>query len=209
VLVHVANTGNVLRKPKGTLGVLDAEGRQVESVPFQMDTFVPHTAIEYPVTLTKALGPGDYTARVRLSFPPAGGGTGTASASSSFAVSRENVQQVFTSAKQTAPPAAAASDGAGGTPWWVWALGASGIAALAVVAALFLRRRPDEPAGARTSGPDPCDPYHYWEVDPERFVDGPGGRRTLHRCSRCGLEVMAVSIDDATAQADALRPRAS
>jgi hypothetical protein len=90
----------------------------------------------------------------------------------------------------------------------VWVLGAAGVAALAVGAALYLRRRPGEPSAAEAKRPDPCDPYHYWEVDAERFVDGPGGRRTLHRCSRCGLEVMAVSIDDATAQADALRPRA-
>jgi hypothetical protein len=54
-------------KPQGRLVVTDVDGRRVASRDLQLDTFLPRTAIDYPVLLPrKTLGPGTYTASVTI-----------------------------------------------------------------------------------------------------------------------------------------------
>jgi hypothetical protein len=51
-----------------------------------------------------------------------------------------------------------------------------------------------------------CDPYHFWEVAYDRGELGDDGVwRFPHRCRNCGFELLARDVEDATAQADALR----
>ena len=69
VIVHVANNGNVLSKPTGTVTIFNAGGGLVETLPFRMDTFLPQTAVDYPILLKKALPAGNYQAAVRLRVP--------------------------------------------------------------------------------------------------------------------------------------------
>ena len=57
MLVHFANDGNTLLKPRGSVTILQG-GKAIEHLPFKMDTFLPQTAIDYPVLLKKALGGG-------------------------------------------------------------------------------------------------------------------------------------------------------
>jgi hypothetical protein len=102
VLVHVSNDGNTLRKPTGAVTISNTSGVPVEKIPFRMDTFLPHTAIDYPIQLTKALPPGDYTASVQLSYEGTGStGIETSSAAPQFSVSQENVTKVFKPTKPT------------------------------------------------------------------------------------------------------------
>jgi hypothetical protein len=76
-----------------------------------MDTFLPHTAIDYPVLLNKALPPGDYTALVKLAVPGAvGAAVKTVIAKPSFSVSNQDVTQVFTSSKPSQVPTTGLGD---------------------------------------------------------------------------------------------------
>ena len=145
LIVHLANTGNVLRKPTGKAEVIK-NGHLVETLPFVMDTFLPQTAIDYPILLKKALLAGDYQARVSLTFPGANGAQKTISATRPFAVSKTDVQQVFTSSKPTQQPAAGSTTGSAesssssSTPWG-WIVGALVAGALLLLLVLQLRRR--------------------------------------------------------------------
>lgn len=72
VYVHLKNTGAFATKPTGTLRISDAAGKNVTSRALKLDTFVPGTAIDYPVLLPKqALQPGSYTAKVDLTYAAA------------------------------------------------------------------------------------------------------------------------------------------
>jgi hypothetical protein len=53
-----------------------------------------------------------------------------------------------------------------------------------------------------------CQPYHYWLPDWSQHERGQDGvERHLYRCANCGLELMATSIDEATALAQDLDVR--
>ncbi len=137
LFVHFASKGNVLLKPTGRVSVFDSNNKLVETVPFTMDTFLPQTAIDYPLLLKRALGAGDYRAVVTLRIP----GVKTFTATRSFSISQANVKQVFTSASPTQLPVASSSSSSS----TIWVLiAAIAVGALLVVSVLFwrLRRRP-------------------------------------------------------------------
>ncbi len=69
LLVGLSNTGNDMLKPAGSLKVFDAQGQLLQTASLQLDTFLPDTAINYPVNVQKkALGPGDYQAVLNLTY---------------------------------------------------------------------------------------------------------------------------------------------
>ena len=151
LIVHLANTGNVLRKPTGKAEVVKS-GHLVQTLPFVMDTFLPQTAIDYPILLKKALLPGDYQARVTLTFPSATGTPKTVVSTRSFTVSKTDVKQVFTSAAPTQQPATGSTT----SRVLLRQLAAVGLdrrrlvaAVLVLLLALQLRRRGAEAAAAR------------------------------------------------------------
>ena len=116
LLVRVRNDGNVMRKPAGTIAVDDAKGKQVLQERFQLDTFLPHTTIDYPVNVSaQALDAGKYSATVELQYAGAGDGTQKASLARTFEITPQQVAQVFTSASKPTPPPSAAT-GASGEP---------------------------------------------------------------------------------------------
>jgi hypothetical protein len=147
VFIHVANSGNILGKPTGQVTISkasDVSAAALETIPFRMDTFLPHTAIDYPVQLKTALPPGDYVASVKLSYsaPSTTGGTGTtktitqtASAAPSFTISKQSVQQVFQSSKASQVALGVASPP--GRPIWQYAA-AGGVALLLLIAVFWL-----------------------------------------------------------------------
>jgi hypothetical protein len=142
VLVHLANTGNTLVKPTGTVTVLKS-GSVFERLPFTMDTFLPQTAIDYPVLLKKALAPGDYEARISLTYPRAGTNPRTIASTKSFSVSSTEVKQVFTSAAPTQQPSAGVVAASGSSRPWplIGGVLAALLLLLLLLGALLLRRR--------------------------------------------------------------------
>jgi hypothetical protein len=174
VITHMRNAGNVLVHPLGTITILDAGGRKLQTLKFAMDTFLPDTAIDYPVLLKKALAPGSYQAIVRVTVPGFPGVEGTkVNVTRPLAVSKEDVQQVFTSAAPTQTPpetTAGAATSSSSSSWPLIGL-IAGVALLLLAALLWwiLRRRrsgpvaepepaPIEPAEveARTAPPAPA-----------------------------------------------------
>jgi WxL Interacting Protein, peptidoglycan binding domain len=173
VITYMENDGSVLVKPLGTVTILDSGGRRLQVLKFTMDTFLPHTAIEYPVLLKKALPPGSYQAIVHVTVPGAAGVEGTkVNVTRPLAVSKEDVQQVFTSASPTqAPPETTAAPAASSSSSHSWPLiGLIAGAVLLLLAAVLwriLRRRPSAPVApaatvepavveARTAPPPPA-----------------------------------------------------
>jgi hypothetical protein len=125
VYIHLRNTGNVMVKPSGSLVIRNATGRRVASRKLVLDTFVPGTAIDYPVLLPhRTLAPGSYRATVTLRSsnraiagyrtvaPPAFSSTQTFP----FTVSSAQQKQVFSGvAPVTAPTKAAPAKQSGGS----------------------------------------------------------------------------------------------
>ena len=141
VLVHFANTGNVLQHPRGFITIL-RDGTSLQRLPFKMDTFLPQTEIDYPVLLKTALAAGAYQTKVSLSFATPGGGQKTITASPSLTVSNQDVKQVFTSAAPTQQPAGGVVADSGSSTPWALIGGAVAVVVLLLLAAwAFLRRR--------------------------------------------------------------------
>ena len=145
--MHVANIGNALVKPTGRATIFNSKGVLVETLPFTMDTFLPQTAIDYPILLKKALAAGDYVAAVTLRVP----GGQTVLAKPSFSVSQADVKQVFTSASPTQPPPTLASSSSSSTPWPLIGAAAGGLLVVLLLLLWLLRRRRDTPAAALQS----------------------------------------------------------
>jgi hypothetical protein len=67
VYLHLLSPGTIMIKPAGSLLVENTQGQKVAQRRFQLDTFLPHTEIDYPVLLShQALKPGRYRATVNL-----------------------------------------------------------------------------------------------------------------------------------------------
>jgi hypothetical protein len=72
VYVHLKNAGAVATKPTGRLLISDASGKDVASRALTLDTFLPGTTIDYPVLLpAQALSPGNYKAKIALTYSAA------------------------------------------------------------------------------------------------------------------------------------------
>ncbi len=131
--LHLENLGGLAMKPRGSVVVTDASGAVVATRGFQLDTFVPGTAIDYPVLLPQqALAPGAYRANVELSYRAsvlgyrrASGHASTIDRSFNFTVSRTQYEAVFKGAAPVTPPrtsTAPRTSKAGALPWLVAAL---------------------------------------------------------------------------------------
>jgi hypothetical protein len=140
VFVHFADSGNVLSRPRGTVTVARTNGSHRQLLRYSMDTFVPRTAIDYPLLLRTALPAGTYDAYVVLRARPLDGGSWiVVRAHRRFQISSKQVKQVFTTAAPTkAPPSSSSS-----TTTVAAAAGGAAVALLVVGGvALLLRRRP-------------------------------------------------------------------
>jgi len=133
LFVHFASRGNVLVKPVGRISILDSDSKVIETLPFTMDTFLPQTAIDYPLLLKTGLRPGDYRAAITLRVP----GVKTFKASRPFSISQADVKQVFTSASPTQSTSSSSSS----SSTVLAVVAAAAIGALIVVLVLFLRLR--------------------------------------------------------------------
>lgn len=124
IVLGLQNTGNVMLKPWGDLRVTDGQGHLVQARPIRMDTFLPGTAIDYPVPVGgRALGAGSYTADLRLHYgPPAG----ALERVMTFDVTPLAAKQVFEPPAALQPPTS--PQGSGSRSLLGWALGGIGLA---------------------------------------------------------------------------------
>ena len=222
VFVHLANDGNVLAKPKGSVTIQTSTGTAIQTISFHLDTFLAHTAIDYPVQLKRALPPGSYVASVRLTYPGAGaGGTKMSSAAPQFTVSKENVQKVFKPGKptQVGPGGVVAAPASSSSlyKWIAIGFGALLLGGGGYFFAVVRQRRPVTVTATPVPSPSPavgppavaseatrerCQGYHYWQADWMHGQVGPDGVLLYpHRCRNCGIEVRAADIDDAARKA--------
>jgi hypothetical protein len=117
VYLHLKSPGALTTKPFGQVLISSADGRTVASRSLKLDTFLPGTAIDYPLLLPKqALSPGKYHATVRLTYAasalgyrPTDGAAQTISRSLDFTVSSRQYTTVF----QGVPPIRAPVHAAG------------------------------------------------------------------------------------------------
>jgi len=144
VYVHLKNTGSAVTKPTGRLLIIDPSGKQVASRRLKLDTFVPGTAIDYPVLLpAQALQPGKYTAKVDLSYSAAAlgyrravGASQTTSGSFPFEVTAPQYKAIFKGVPPLQRPQQAAKSGSSGSMLLFVLAGALG--ALLVVGVFLL-----------------------------------------------------------------------
>jgi len=68
IVLSLRNEGTVMLKPHGAVRLIGADGRVVERRAFALDTFLPKTAIDYPLVLHERLAPGTYRAAVDLEY---------------------------------------------------------------------------------------------------------------------------------------------
>lgn len=94
------NSGTVMLKPSGTLRIATVAGQELQTLPVRMDTFLPDTAIEYPVFIEQALGAGEYRATLTLSY---GAGRETRY-TTTFSITSAQVGQVFQGRPKLTPP---------------------------------------------------------------------------------------------------------
>ena len=224
VFVHLANGGNILAKPKGSITIKASTGAATQTISFHLDTFLAHTAIDYPIQLKQALPPGSYVASVRLTYPGTAGGTKMSSAAPQFTVSKENVQKVFKPGKptQVGPGGVVAAPASSSSlyKWIAIGFGALLLGGGGYFFAVVRQRRPvtvtatpvpppPPAAGPPAAAPPPsaltrdrCQGYHYWQADwMHGQVDPDGVLLYPHRCRNCGIEVRAADIGDAAQKA--------
>jgi hypothetical protein len=126
-------------KPSGTLQVANAQGQVLKNVSLKLDTFLPQSAINYPVAITgQALAAGDYQATLDLTY----GHAQALHYTTRFTITSRQISQTFgsTASKTQAPPGFG-SDVFSGMPLWQLALVAGGgLAILWVVGNMVYKR---------------------------------------------------------------------
>lgn len=135
LFIGMRNTGNQFVKGSGSLAVTNAGGRTLKRRTFAVDTFLPGTAINYPVVLAgRPLGAGNYGAVVSLAY---GNGQHLARRLQ-CTISAHSVVQVFgtTNAAQITRPG-----GSSGPSTVVIVLGGLALLGLGFGAAVLLNRR--------------------------------------------------------------------
>lgn len=130
----LGNVGNVMLRPTGRLVVSDEAGEQVQDLQFAMDTFLPETAVQYPLFVEEAALPaGEYRADLTLQY-----GLDKQSAHQlSFAITEAQVAQVFGAREALEAPVSAAGK-VGEAAQAFPGLALSGLIAFNVILALFL-----------------------------------------------------------------------
>ncbi len=118
VYLHLQNLGALTTKPFGQVVISSADGQPVATRNLRLDTFLPGTAIDYPLLLPKAaLAPGAYQATVDLTYAASAlgyrrtaGPSQTLSRSFAFTVSKSQYTTVFQGVPPVHAPVAKASN---------------------------------------------------------------------------------------------------
>lgn len=164
LVLGLRNDGNQMVKPQGTVTIADGEGRELHSIPLQVHTFLPDTAIEYPLMIPgEALAAGDYRVVVDLQY----GAQGAARYEGAFTIPEAQAAQVdgATPGEQSATVTAPAEQGL--SIWMIVAVAGAGLLAGLLLAGgglLIWRRRAavrrsEAPAAGQGSGMSTIRPF--------------------------------------------------
>jgi hypothetical protein len=100
LLVSMANTGNQMVSPNGTLSIDDAQGRLLQVLSFKSGLILPDTGINYPVYLRKqALAAGNYQVSLVMNY----GHGKILSYASKLTITQAEVNQAFANGPLQAP----------------------------------------------------------------------------------------------------------
>ena len=103
LLIGMANTGNQMLKPYGTLSVSNAQGQPLQSLNVKLNTILPDTSIDYPAYVQKqALAPGDYQVSLHLNY----GHSKRLDYTSKLTITQKQVDQAFSNSPLKAPTSA-------------------------------------------------------------------------------------------------------
>ena len=144
VYLHLENQGALTTKPLGRVLITSSGGRTVATRALTLDTFLPGTAIDYPLLLPRqALQPGTYRATVELTYAAtalgyrrADGPARTLSRSFDFRVSSGQYTTVFSGVPPVRAPAVVPAHGDSRLPLVLAAAG--GLAALLAALAFIV-----------------------------------------------------------------------
>jgi hypothetical protein len=147
--LRLANRGRVMMKPIGSLAIRNAAGKTIVNKAIRLDTLIPRTAISYPVSLSKALKPGQWSATVVLHYGnrvlvngQGIGGPLTLRRMVRFRVSGAQYTQVFKGAPQLTRPSSGTSASTSNSTLTLLAIATAVIAVLALAGvSLHYRRR--------------------------------------------------------------------
>ncbi len=137
LLVGLRNTGTLLVKPTGSLVLVNERHRRVRRASFHLDSLLPATGIDYPLTLRgRPLPKGAYAASVVLRY-----GGHVTSAIRSFRIGGDEVEQVYSATPRPAgvPPPTSGVSVEAVLPWALAAFGLL-VAAGCLLAVLRPRR---------------------------------------------------------------------
>lgn len=129
LLLGLSNTGTEMLKPSGSMQIADNQGQVLKNIALSLDTFLPQTAINYPVPVTgQALAAGNYVATLTLNY-----GNGQAlHYTTRFTITQQQVAQVFSAVKTQAPPGLLGVDGLSS-----WIVMGGGLILLLIVGSLL------------------------------------------------------------------------
>ena len=124
LLLGLSNTGNVMLKPSGSLQVANTQGQVLKNISLKLDTFLPQTAINYPVAITgQGLVAGDYQATLTLTY----GHGQTLHYTTKFTITQQQITQTFgTNDGKTQAPPGIGGNSFGSMPLWQLILIAGG-----------------------------------------------------------------------------------
>jgi hypothetical protein len=106
--IGMSNSGNMMLKPTGQLVVKNEAGIQVQNLQFSMDTFLPETAVDYPLFVeNEALEAGEYLADLTLQY----GENQESTHQLSFTITEAQVSQAFEGREALEAPASATGNG--------------------------------------------------------------------------------------------------
>jgi hypothetical protein len=117
--LKLQNTGTMMIKPHGTLELFNALGHRLQTVPVNMDTFLPNTSINYPIYLKQTLGTGKYQALLVLKY----GDNHTLRYSTSFPITSQQIQQVFSTSRTIQTSQIGTGPLNSSLPWWMLLIG--------------------------------------------------------------------------------------
>lgn len=136
LFLGLQNDGNAMVKPEGSMIVSDEQGRQLQALDFQIDTFLPETKILFPIFVeNEALPAGTYVADVNLTY---GASAGEENKQVTFRISEAQNSQIFSAQEALAAPAQFAVSNEDNPAWRPYVIGGLGFVNVGLIGLLMV-----------------------------------------------------------------------